>query len=332
MPARVRRKLPVLSLVLAATALATAGVAAAANGGFSPQYPHSPNAARINSAYWLIFGFTTFIFVLVETLLVVFIWKYRSRGRGREVEGAQVHGHTRLELLWTAGPVVILGVIAGFVFYKLPGIANVPAASAGERVNVTVEGHQFYWLYRYPNGAVSINDLHVPVGKVTYLTIRSADVAHSYWVPQLGGKTDAIPGRTNHTWFQPDKTGVFTGQCAEFCGIFHEAMQARVTAESEADYRAYITKTAPATLGKQEWQGVCATCHGMQGQGDYGPAIADSPLLTQKASLVGILRNGVDTPRPGVMPPVGDTWNTTQIDALAAYVKQHVFKGATSGG
>ena len=262
-------------LLLAALAvLATAGVAVAANGGFTPQYPHSPNAEGIKKTYLLILGFTALIFVLVESLLVVFIVKYRSRGRGREVEGAQVHGHTRLELLWTAGPVLILAVIAGFVFYKLPGISNVPAASAGNRVDVVVEGHQFYWLYRYPNGAVSINTLHVPVGKVTYLTIRSADVAHSYWIPQLAGKTDAIPGRTNHSWFQPNTTGVFQGQCAEFCGVYHEAMLARVVSEPEAAYRTYVSRTAPKTLGRQEWQGVCATCHGVHGQGGYGPALA----------------------------------------------------------
>ncbi|HET7571742.1 MAG TPA: cytochrome c oxidase subunit II [Gaiellaceae bacterium] len=325
-----RRKLPALLFVVVAV-LATAGVAAAANGGFGPQYAHSPNAHRINSAYWLIFGFTSFIFVLVETLLVVFVWKYRSRGRGRDVEGAQVHGHTRLELLWTAFPVVVLAVIAAFVFYKLPGISNVPAASAGNRVDVTVEGHQFYWLYRYPNGAVSINDLHVPVGAVTDVKIVSADVAHSFWIPQLGGKTDAIPGRTNHTWFQPDRTGVFQGQCAEFCGLYHEAMRARVISESQDAYDAYVSKTAPATLGKQEWQGVCATCHGMQGEGGYGPAIADNPILTQRASLARTVRDGVDTPRAGQMPPVGNTWDEQQIDALAAYVGKHVFKGATSG-
>ncbi len=308
--------------------LATAGAAAAANGGFTPQYPHSPNAARITSAYYLILGFTGAIFLIVETLLVVFVWKYRSRGRGREIEGHEVHGHTRLELLWTAGPVIILAVIASFVFYKLPGIANVPKASAAGRVDITVEAHQYYWLYRYPNGAISINDLHVPAGAVTYLTIESADVAHSFWIPQLGGKTDAIPGRTNHTWFQPDKTGVFQGQCAELCGIFHEAMRARVISEPQQAYETYIDTTASATLGKQEWQGACATCHGMQGEGGYGPELANNPILTQEASLAATVKNG----GPLLMPAVGNTWSQAQIDALAAYVKKNVYKGAASGG
>ena len=127
MPARVRRKL-LFVLFVALLALAVAGAAAAANGGFTPQHAHSPNAGRINNAYYLIFGFTAAIFVLVESLLVVFIWKYRGRGRARTVEGAQVHGNTRLELIWTAIPVVILAVIAGFVFYELPGISTVPSA------------------------------------------------------------------------------------------------------------------------------------------------------------------------------------------------------------
>ncbi|HVS86175.1 MAG TPA: cytochrome c oxidase subunit II [Gaiellaceae bacterium] len=325
-----RRKLPVLLLVLFAVLL-TAGAAMAANGGFTPENAHSPNAERINSAYDLILGLTAFIFVLVETLLIVFVWKYRSRGRSRDVEGAQVHGHTRLELIWTAGPVLILAVIASFVFYKLPGISNVPKASAADRIDVTVEGHQFYWLFRYPNGSVSINELHVPVGKLAYLRIVSGDVDHSFWIPQLGGKTDAIPGRTNHTWFQPDSIGIYQGQCAEFCGLFHEAMLAKVVAESDADYQTYVTQTAPATLGKQEWTGVCSTCHGMNGQGGYGPTLATSTLLTSRASLAQILKNGLDTPRPGEMPPVGDTWTSTQIDALAAYVKKHVYTGASSG-
>jgi cytochrome c oxidase subunit II len=328
MPLRVRRKLPVLLFVLAAV-LATAGIAAAANGGFTPEAPHSPNASRITSAYYLVLGLTAFVFVVVETTLAVFIWKYRSRGRRREIEGAQVHGHTRLELLWTAGPVVILAAIATFVFVKLPGIANAPAAP--NPIHVTVEGHQFYWLFRYPNGAVSINDLHVPVGQVVDLKVTSADVIHSWWIPQLGGKIQAIPGRTNTTWFEADHTGVYQGQCAELCGLYHAAMLGDVVAEPEAAYRQFISSTATRTLGKQEFTGVCATCHGMQGTGGYGPDLTTNSILAQTSTLAGVVRNGVDNGRR-VMPAVADTWTSAQIDALAAYVKKHVYKGATSGG
>src|SRR5204863_9161780 len=140
-------------------ALATAGVAAAGNGGFTPVTPASPNAVHTQHAYYLILGFTAAIFVLVEGLLVVFVFKYRSRGRARAVEGAQVHGHTRLELIWTVIPVVILAVIAAVVFAELPNIDPAPASTSANAIPITVEGHQFYWQFQYPNGARSINTL-----------------------------------------------------------------------------------------------------------------------------------------------------------------------------
>jgi cytochrome c oxidase subunit 2 len=314
-------------MLMPVVALATAGVAAAANGGFTPQYAHSPNAHHVNSAYYLIFGFTAAIFVIVETLLVVFVWKYRSRGRPREFEGAQVHGHTRLELIWTAIPAILLCVIGVYVFWKLPKIADVPAANASDRLNITVEGHQYYWQFDYPNGARSIGELHVPANKVVYLTITSPDVAHSWWVPQLGGKTDAIPGKTNHTWFKADRVGTYTGQCAEFCGVFHEAMRATVIATSDADYQSWLAGAATTGLGRAEFQGVCATCHGMKGQGDYGPAIGTNPIITQARGLESLLRNG-----KGKMPAVGKSWTKQQLDELLAYLKKSVYKGAAASG
>jgi cytochrome c oxidase subunit 2 len=323
MPPRVRRKLFLLVLVAFAV-LATASAAAAANGGFTPVTPNSPNASRIGDAYYLILGLTSAIFVLVETLLIVFVWRYRSRGRPRTVEGAQVHGHTRLELIWTAGPVVILAIIAAFVFYKIPGIADAPAAT--NPVRITVEGHQFYWQFDYPNGSRSINDLHVPVGTVVDLKVVSPDVIHSWWIPALGGKVQAIPGITNHMWFKAGRQGIFVGQCAELCGLYHEAMRARVIVTSPSEYQAYLTATAKTDLGRSEFAGVCATCHGLSGQGAYGPNLSNNPLLTQPSGLIAIVRDG-----RGRMPAVGDTWTSAQMQALAAYVKSHVYKGAASG-
>jgi cytochrome c oxidase subunit 2 len=328
----VRRKLPFLVFAVL-VALATAGVAAAANGGFTPVQPESPNASHTQTAYYLILGFTSAIFVLVESLLVVFVWKYRSRGRARAVEGAQVHGHTRLELIWTAFPVLILAVIAAFVFYELPSVDSAPAAA--DPVHITVEGHQYYWQFDYPNGARSIGKLVVPAGEVVDLKVVSPDVIHSWWIPALGGKVQAIPGRVNHTWFRADRAGTFSGQCAELCGVFHASMLATVAAKPSSVYHAFITQIAPATIGQQEWTGVCATCHGNLGQGGYGPAIANNTLLTQPSALTGILRNGFTGTR-GAMPPVGNTWTQSQISALVAYVKKHIYKpapaGAPSGG
>src|SRR5213595_2268752 len=137
--------------LVAVAALLTAAGATAANGGFTPVQPHSPNASHTNTAYYVILGFTGAIFVLVEGLLVAFVWKYRRRrGSARADEGVQVHGHTRLELIWTVIPVLILCVIGIVVFVELPSIKSAPAAA--DPLRVTVEGHQFYWQFDYPNG------------------------------------------------------------------------------------------------------------------------------------------------------------------------------------
>src|SRR5438552_13778976 len=165
MPPPVRRKALVLVLALGA-ALALTAVAYAGNGGFGPPTPHSPNARRINDSYVWISIFTGAIFVLVEGALILFIVKYRRRGRPRTAEGPQIHGATRLELIWTAIPVLILAAIASFIFYKLPGIKDVPAAKAqGGPLDVRIDAHQFYWQVTYPSGVVSIDEPHVPVNR-----------------------------------------------------------------------------------------------------------------------------------------------------------------------
>jgi cytochrome c oxidase subunit 2 len=321
----VRRKLPLL-LLLAVAVLSTAGVAAAANGGFTPPTPHSPNAHRINDAYYVIAIFTGIIFIVVEGALVLFVVKYRNRGRPRDAEGDQVHGHTRLELIWTVIPVIIIAAIGAFVFYKLPGITG-PPAQAAPPPTIRVDAHQFYWQFTYPNGARSIDVLHLPVDRTVNIDITTQDVNHSWWIPELGGKTDAIAGRVNHTWYKPDTTGVLIGQCAELCGVFHQRMLASAVVEDDQAYDAFTRTGWKQSLGRSEWEGVCAKCHGIAGKGDYGPAIDTNPLLTQKPGLTELLRNG-----RGRMPAVGNDWTEQQIDALLRYVKSNVYKGATTSG
>jgi len=158
-------------------------------------------------------------------------------------------------------------------------------------------------------------------------------VIHSWWIPALGGKIQAIPGRINHTWFQA-KPGSYDGQCAQLCGVFHASMLGTVQAGSQLSYRHYLA-TWRDTIGKQIWNGVCATCHGNLGQGGYGPPIANNSLLIQPAALDGIVHNGF-TGTQGAMPPVGDTWTPEEFHALAAYVRKNIYKpaaaGAPSGG
>jgi len=245
----VRRKTLVLALALGA-ALGFVAVAYAGNGGFAPETPHSPNASRINDSYKWIAIFTTAIFVLVEGALIWFIIRFRRRGRPRTAEGPQIHAHTRLELMWTAAPVLILAGILVFVFYELPGIRKVPAARAqGGPLVVRVDAHQFYWQFTYPNGNVSIQELHVPAHRVVRLDIHSQDVDHSWWIPQLGGKFDAIPGYTNYTWFKiPGRLAgtTFRGQCAELCGRNHANMIAQVLALRPDAFEAYLQRLRAA--------------------------------------------------------------------------------------
>jgi len=321
-------------LVLGA-ALALVGVAYAGNGGFAPETPHSPNASRINDSYKWISLFAALIFVVVEGSLLWFVARYRRRGRPRTAEGPQIHGATRLELIWTAVPVLILAAIAGFLFYKLPGIKNVPEAKAeGGPLVIKVDAHEFYWQFTYPNGAVSIDELRAPVNRTVRVEIASQDVAHSWWIPELGGKFDAIPGQHTHTWFKADQVGTYVGKCGEFCGVFHAEMEAKVKVTPQAEYQSWIDRGAAAALRRGEWEGVCAKCHGLQGQGGYGPQIANSQLLVQQAGLRKLLLNGQNQspPLPSYMPPVALGWNAPQLQALFQYLKDNVYKAKPSGG
>jgi cytochrome c oxidase subunit 2 len=314
------RRLSLALLAALSAALVFAAVAAAGNGGFAPAPPASPNASRISDAYWFIFAFAAVVFVLVEGALVWFVIRYRHRGRPRDAEGPQIHGSTRLELIWTAGPVLILAVIAAFVFYKLPGIKDVPSARAGESMTVKIRAQQFYWQFEYPDGQISIDRMVVPVGEVVRLEVTTPDVAHSWWIPRLGGKIDAIPGRTNTTWFKATKPGVYTGQCAEFCGIQHALMRADVAVVSRADYETFLATHQPSSsaVGQEIFAGTCAKCHGLAGQGDIGPKIAGSALLAQPQALEALLRQGGKK-----MPAVGKLWSEDQMKAALAYLKEH---------
>jgi cytochrome c oxidase subunit II len=334
--ARSARRRALLLILVVGGALAFAAVAYAGNGGFAPATPHSPTASRINDAYKWIAIFTGAILIGVEGALIWFIFRFRRRNRPRDAEAPQIHGATRLELIWTAFPVLILAAIGTYVFYKLPGIEDVPAAKAqGGPLVVRVDAHQFYWQFTYPNGATSINEMHVPVHRVVRVDINSQDVDHSWWIPELGGKFDAIPGKTNHTWFNADRVGTFRGQCGEFCGVYHSAMVARVVVGTQSDYKSYLASVRkPLILGGQEWRGVCAQCHGMNGTGGYGPNIQGNSIIVQMSSLRRLLTHGQNQAPPvaDYMPPVGRGWSDAQLSALETYIKARVYKEASNGG
>src|SRR2546430_13831894 len=237
MPSRVWRGLGALVFV-ALLGLVLAHVPVAGDpAGLSPRGPDSPQAAKIEGIYWLLIAITGGIFVLVEGALILFVFRFRNRGRSRTLEGPEIHGATRLELIWTAIPVVILAAIVAFVLVKLPGINSADSArAAGPPLIVKVEGRQFYWNFVYPNGVIQVERMRVPAHRDVKLVITSEDVDHSWWIPALQGKFDAIPGKTNHLWCRADRTGTFKGQCGEFCGYEHPHMVAAVQAAPDHDF------------------------------------------------------------------------------------------------
>jgi cytochrome c oxidase subunit 2 len=333
MPPLVRRTATTILVALTA-ALVFAGAAAAGygNGGLTPESSGSPTAHGITRDYYLIAGITFAIFLLVEGLLIAFIFKYRSRGRARSADGYQIHGSTKLELAWTVAPVVILVAIATFVLATFNNIQDVPSAKAGGAVeNITVIGHQFYWEFRYPNGAFSIDTMYAPVDRTVKLTILApdSDVIHSWWIPKLDGKIDAIPGRVNATWFRAPETGTYPGQCAELCGSQHALMKAQVVVQTQQGYAAQKAQLlaqlngGSKQLGEQMFKGVCEKCHQLSGKTYIGPALRGNPLLADQKQLTDIVHNGRRT-----MPAVGAGWSDKQIAALTAYTKTVATGGA----
>jgi len=320
----VRALLVLAGLLLVATVAAP--LALGDNGGLTPVDPASPNAEGIKRSYLFISVFTFAVFLLVEGLLLAFVIRFRRKRRDRFADGAQIHGVTKLELMWTFLPVAILVAIGVFVFVELPGIKNVPEAGASGQLEVRVTGRQFYWQFEYPNGVIAIDTMRAPAGVPVRLEVVSPDddVIHSWWIPALGGKIDAIPGTVNSTWFQVEEPGVYTGQCAELCGIEHANMRASVEVLPQAEFDAWLAErrteqtAGTSDLGEETWAGVCAKCHGLAGEGGIGRPLAGSPTLADRQALENIVRNGRRT-----MPAVGSGWTSEQIDALANYLEEN---------
>ncbi|HXV33649.1 MAG TPA: cytochrome c oxidase subunit II [Gaiellaceae bacterium] len=330
-----RTKPAVIAAALAALALGAVPAALGqnpGNGGLSPPDPATPSGEAINQIYWFVFAICAVVFVAVETALVLFVIRFRRRrSTAEDAEGPQIHGNTRLEIIWTAIPAVILVGIAAVVLARTPAVQ----ATSGDRSNelvVGVQGHQFYWEYIYPDGQISIDRLVVPVDRPVKLELVSFDVNHSWWVPELTGKKDAIPGRTNELRFTPEREGVFEGRCAELCGILHAVMPTTVEVVSQASYAGFLQTisgqeepgASQLALGRETWDRVCAKCHGLAGEGDIGPPVALSPKLVDRQVLLDLLENGQDLPaNEGYMPPVGRGWPDFQVDALIAYVQSN---------
>jgi cytochrome c oxidase subunit II len=296
--------------------------------GLTPVEAESPNAERIADLYWFVSFWAALVLLAVAVPLTIFVIRYRSRGRARTVEGPQIHGSTRLEIAWTLVPVVILLFVVAFTFYKLPGITLEDEAQAGD-LRIRIEGRQFYWQYRYPNGVIAIDRLVAPQDRLVLLEITAPenDVNHSYWVPGIGGKFDAIPGRTTETGFQADQVGIYEGQCAEFCGIQHAEMLAEVEVKPADEFDSWLQEQALAQqagssdLGEQTFAGACAKCHGPEGQGLIGPEFTSANTADAEA-VAEVVRHG-----RGRMPPIGEEWEDFHMKALTDYLTDRFGEG-----
>src|SRR4051812_18438845 len=181
---------------------------------------------EVGSLFKLLIWLGTIVFVFTEAMLVWARVKFRSRP-GNPHEPEQVHGNTRLEIMWTVIPAVVLAIIA---VPTVRTIFKTQAQARGAALQVEVTGHQWWWEFRYPQyGIVTANELYLPIGRTVNFALKTHDVIHSFWVPGLGGKRDLVNNRVNHIWYTPDSTGIaaFNGFCAEYCGTSHANMRFR---------------------------------------------------------------------------------------------------------
>jgi len=286
-------------------------------GGLTPVRPSSENAAGVQQVYVFIGAFASAIFLVVTIPLALFMVRFRSRTRDRTVEGPQIRGHTRLELVWTVIPVLILIAIATFTFIKLGEIDNPTAQAAGDESDlvVKVESRQFYWRFVYENGAVSFDTLRLPVDRKVRLDITSPDwdVIHSFWVPELGPKVDAIPGYETHLRLLPEKTGTYPGKCAELCGIQHTMMLFKAEVVPQTEFARWLAHASMrADLGQEIFQQVCSKCH--FAAPEYAPNITGNPILADAKALRTLVENGRRR-----MPPVGRGWSERELRALTDF-------------
>ena len=226
----------------------------------TPEHGGSPNANDIASLYKILLYVAAFVFVVVEGTLLYSLLRFRQR-KGRLA--AQIRGNTNLEVSWTVAAALVLVVLTAVTFAKLSsikdpersgpaGLAAVggglyasvdqPNPPGGRALNIDVNGQQYIWRFTYPNGAYAYETMVVPVNTTVVLKIRSQDVAHSWWIPKLGGKFDAIPGYTNRSWFKISRPGTYRGQCAELCGRNHANMIAAVQAVPVSTYQAWVSR------------------------------------------------------------------------------------------
>ncbi|MGZ5351710.1 MAG: cytochrome c oxidase subunit II [Actinomycetota bacterium] len=306
-------------LAVGLMALAAVAVGCAPNATQDTLQPAGEFARKPYDLFVPVFWVAAVIFVLVEGALIVFAFRYRHR-KGRTGIPPQVHGNTRLEIAWTILPAVILAGIAVPTVTTIFDLARDPEPGT---MQVDVLGHQWWWEFSYlDEGFTTANELHIPTGEPVYLRLCAVGLAyegqpspsecqpgppdgpraavigdavvHSFWVPELAGGQDVVPGQTNNLWIEADEPGTYEGQCKEFCGLSHAYMKFTVVAHTPEDYRTWLEgQQAPAAPGGERtaldiFTAQCTQCHTIDGLLDANgePIVGanDAPNLTHFAS------------------------------------------------
>jgi cytochrome c oxidase subunit 2 len=321
---------------LATLALALAAAGCGLDSPASTLTPRSDFGWLSHRLFLQILAWDLAILAVVTGLLAYALVRFRERDP--EALPAQVRGNARLELAWTIAPALILTFIA---FPTVAAIFRTQAAPPPGALRVEVIGHQWWWEFRYPDlGVRTASDLHLPVGRPVTLDISSTDVIHSFWIPPLGGKRDALPGGRTRIVLTPSTPGVYYGQCAEFCGTSHANMRHLAVVEPVAEFEAWVARQkapapapadgSPAAAGLRVFQlGACVGCHAVNGvsEGATGPSlsgfasrrtIAGGILPNTPASLARWLRNPPGV-KPGSLMP-NQNLSEPDVQALVAYL------------
>lgn len=305
--------------------------------------PASTPAQTILGLSLLVFAIVGSIFIVVTVLLIYAVLKFRERATDDSHEPAQVYGSTQIELAWTIIPTLIVVVLYLATARVIHAIQD--AQQSSNAMEVTVIGHQYWWEFRYPKlGIVTANELHVPLSDPmhptpTFLQLLSADTDHSFWIPRLAGKTDLIPNHPNRLWLDPHRTGIFVGQCAQYCGTQHAKMLLRVSVDNPEDFAAWVRRQQQPAIarddvakGKRVFESAaCINCHtvvGTNANGRFGPDLTH--LMNRDTIASGAAENtperlrlwiqNPDAIKPGSLMPAMKLSNN-DLDAVVSYLQ-----------